>query len=64
MISALSDGMLKSKEWAQISYFREETHEKQTENRLLILTPHLKSLSLSFQKIIKLTLVDQQTKLW
>ncbi len=35
---------------------------KQAETRLTILMHHLKDLSLSFQKIIKLTLLDQQTK--
>ena len=34
--------------------------QKQVENRLLILTHHLKAISLSFQKIIKLTLLDQR----
>ncbi len=34
--------------------------QKQSQNRPLILTHHLKGLSLSFQKIIKLTLLDQQ----
>ena len=33
---------------------------KTGQNRLLILIHHLKGLSLSFRKIIKLTLLDQQ----
>ncbi len=33
---------------------------KHRKNRLLTLIHHLKDLSLSFQKIIKLTLLDQQ----
>ncbi len=36
--------------------------QKQAKNRLLILTHHLKGLSLSFQKNIKLRLLDQRNK--
>ncbi len=35
---------------------------KHRKNRLLILIHHLKDVSLSFQKIIKLTLLDQQNQ--
>ncbi len=33
---------------------------KQAQNRLLILRYHLNELNVNFQKIIKLTLLDQQ----